>query len=62
MKTGAKVFLCVLGIIVVLATVFVGLYFGLPQFHDWVVNIFTPEKVEQTKTASDAVIKAFIGF
>ncbi len=62
MKTGAKVFLCVLGIIVVLAAVFVGLYFGLPQFHDWVVNIFTPEKVEQTKTASDAVIKAFIGF
>ena len=32
MKTGAKVFLWVLGIIVVLAAVFVGLYIGLLSF------------------------------
>lgn len=31
MKTGAKVFLWVLGIIVVLAAVFLGLYFGVPS-------------------------------
>lgn len=60
MKTGAKVFLCVLGIIVALAAVFVGLYFGLPQFHDWVVNLFTPDKVEEGKTATEAMAKLFM--
>ena len=60
MKTGAKVFLWVLGIIVVLAAVFVGLYFGLPQFHDWVVKLFTPDKVEEGKTAIEAMAKLFM--
>lgn len=60
MKTGAKVFLWVLGIIVVLAAVFVGLYFGLPQFHDWVVKLFTPDKVEEGKTATEAMAKLFM--
>ena len=60
MKTGAKVFLWVLGIIVVLAAVFVGIYFGLPQFHDWVVKLFTPDKVEEGKTATEAMAKLFM--
>lgn len=60
MKTGAKVFLWVLGIIVVLVAVFVGLYFGLPQFHDWVVKLFTPDKVEEGKTATEAMAKLFM--
>ena len=60
MKTGAKVFLWVLGIIVVLAAVFVGLYVGLPQFHDWVVKLFTPDKVEEGKTATEAMAKLFM--
>ena len=60
MKTGAKVFLWVLGIFVVLAAVFVGLYFGLPQFHDWVVKLFTPDKVEEGKTATEAMAKLFM--
>ena len=60
MKTGAKVFLWVLGIIVVLAAVFVGLYFGLPQFHVWVVKLFTPDKVEEGKTATEAMAKLFM--
>ena len=57
MKTGAKVFLWVLGILLALAVVFVGLYFGLPQFHDWVVNLFTPDKAEEGKTATEAMAK-----
>ncbi len=60
MKTGAKVFLWVLGILLALAVVFVGLYFGLPQFHDWVVNLFTPDKAEEGKTATEAMAELFM--
>ncbi len=60
LSTGAKISLWILGILVVLAAVFVGLYFGVPQFHDWVVNLFTPEKVEEGKTATEAMAKLFM--
>lgn len=63
LSTGAKVSLWIVGILVVLAAVFVGLYFGVPAVHDWVVELFTPEKVEEVtdavESATDAV-QAFI--
>lgn len=60
LSTGAKISLWILGVLVVLAAVFVGLYFGVPQFHDWVVNLFTPDKAEEGKTATEAIVKAFM--
>ncbi len=60
LSTGAKISLWILGVLVVLAAVFVGLYFGVPQFHDWVVNLFTPEKVEETKKTAEELAKTFV--
>lgn len=60
LSTGAKISLWILGVLVVFAAVFVGLYFGVPQFHDWVVNLFTPEKVEETKKTAEELAKTFV--
>lgn len=60
MSTGAKVSLWLIGIIAALAVVFVGLYFGVPGFHDWVVNLFTPEKVEEGSEVIESAVETFI--
>lgn len=60
MTTGAKVSLWIIGIIAALAVIFVGLYFGVPAFHDWVVNLFTPEKVEEGADVIENAVETFI--
>lgn len=60
LSAGAKVSLWLVGIIAVLAVVFVGLYFGVPSFHDWIVNLFTPEKVEESADVIESAVETFI--
>lgn len=57
MSTGLKVFLWVVGILVVLVGVFCGLYFGVPEVHDWVVELFKgAETVEEGTQAAISVL------
>ena len=52
-----KVFLCILGVLAVLVGVFCGLYFGIPEVHDWFVNLFKPETAETVEEGMQAFIK-----
>ena len=52
-----KVFLVILGVLAVLAGVFCGLYFGVPEVHDWFVNLFKPETTETVEEGSQAMIR-----
>lgn len=43
---GLIIFLSVITVIAVLAAVFCGLYFGVPEVHDFFTNLVKPETVE----------------
>ncbi len=49
MSTGWKITLAVLGVLAIGAIVFVGCYFGIPQFHDLVNGV---EQVEEGVNAA----------
>lgn len=52
-----KVFLSILAVLAVLVGVFCGLYFGIPEVHDWFVNLFKPETTDAVEEGTQAVIR-----
>ncbi len=53
---GLIIFLSVITVIAVLAAVFCGLYFGVPEVHDFFTNLVKPETVEPVEEGTSAFI------